>query len=221
MGKICPKCNAVNKDSADFCENCGELFPEESGIDGWKKQRGALVKAVGLLVMVSFVGFILVSGFFTFQETSLGETFSRDGLTFDYPIGWEVVDYPGDVVSGGSSVKDIGTLTGSNITLSVSEADLEGKWSVENAKEATLNNLKNYSAIKVLSDINKTVNGITVYEMTGTVEDPTTSQESKFLYVVTGKDRDVCYYLQFIADTTYFNDNENIINSIVDSIKIS
>lgn len=219
MGKICPKCNTVNKNSADFCENCGELFPETyegSAI----RPSSILVKAIPFLVILGVLGFIF-SGVFNFDETtSLTETFSSDGLTFNYPGDWEIVESSGEVAGSGSIVQDLGTLASDDITLTVSGADLSEGWSVEEAKESTKNNINNVTSAQILSDTQKTVNGVTVYEMIGSLEDQTSKQENKFLYVVTGEDKKVVYYMQFIAEASAFDSNQKLMDEIVNTIKI-
>ena len=226
MAKTCSKCGASNKNSADFCENCGELFPETSG--GFPDtstgietgQSHILGKLIPLIVVLGFFGFFMFSGIFDDEETALDETFQANGLSFDYPEDWQIVESPADIVSGGSELQDLGTLTGSGVTLTISSADLSEGWLVDEAKEVTLSSIQESDSVEVSSETTKTVNGLTVYEIRGTVQDSATSQEDRFLYVITGKDKIVVYYLQFIAEASSFDHNEDLINSIVDTINI-
>lgn len=221
MVKTCPKCNTKNENSADFCVNCGELFPEHAtGEVGTGKRMISRVVIAFLVIIVMGLTPFLFGTLGMFDETTLSETFSAGGLTFNYPSDWEIVESPGDIVSGGSGLYDLGTLAGSEIGLTISAADLSEGWMVEEAKNVTKKSIQNVSAVQILSDTSRTVNGVTVYEMIGTVKNTTTKQESKFLYVVTGKDRQVVYYMQFIGDVSAFDSNKAAIDDIINTIEI-
>jgi hypothetical protein len=219
MGKICPKCDAINKNSADFCENCGELFPDN--FEGSASVTSSIImKALPFLVILGVLGFIFLGAFDFEETTSLTESFSSDGLTFNYPSDWDIVKSSGEIDNSGTLVQDLGILTSDDITLTVSGADLSEGWSVAEAKESTKNNIKNVTSAQILSDTQRTVNGVTVYEMIGLVEDQNSKQKNKFLYVVTGEDKKVVYYMQFIAEASAFDNNQELMEEIVNTIKI-
>ncbi len=87
------------------------------------------------------------------------------------------------------------------------------------AKDITKNNLKQGNSAKILSDTSKTVNGRTIYEILYTFKD-TNKEDAKGLAVITGKDGEVAYYLMFVSDVTTFDENQGLIDSIIDTIKV-
>ncbi len=92
---------------------------------------------------------------------------------------------------------------------------------IEEMKTVTKNNFMNGSSAQILSDNRTTVRGLNVYELIFTIKDPNTNQDQKSLQVITGKDGKTVYYLQFIADNKTFEDNIDLINQIIGTIKIA
>ena len=219
MAKICPKCKAENKNSADFCENCGELFPESSTSMGIKPTH-ILRKIIPLLIVLSFLGF-LFSGTYDFEDTtSLGETFQSGGLTFNYPDDWQYTQPSEDTNSNDPRIQELGTLYNSDISLYVSGADLSDGVSVEAAKEATKENIEEVASAEILGDDERTVDGVTVYEITTALKDQETGTEYKSLYIVTGIDNQVVYFMEFIAEADEFENYKDVMDSIIGTIRI-
>nr|WP_319372382.1 PsbP-related protein [uncultured Methanobacterium sp.] len=244
MTKICPKCKTENLDSAAFCQNCGEELPKytynvpssgdrapESKAKGgnwWSKQTNLVkilsvvgVCCVGLIVIIGLLA-ILFPDATTFNldtgnTPALTQTFSQAGLSFNYPGDWKTssVKY---VDNSASVVQSLGTFASpDNLVLDVSKQDMTA--TVAEAKEGTKANLKTISSSQILSETTKTVNGLTVYEMILTYSD-SNNNEVKSLYVITGKDGQVSYYLQFIDTPSNFNSDKSVMDSIVNTIKI-
>jgi hypothetical protein len=96
-----------------------------------------------------------------------------------------------------------------------------GNITIADLKTLTKNNILNGSSAQLLSDNRTTVRGLNVYELTFNIKDPNTNQDQKSLQVITGKDGKAVYYLQFIADNKTFDDNKDLINQIIGTIKIA
>lgn len=70
MSKVCPNCNKLNADSADFCQNCGTELPKSDsapsksgGAGGWWGNQSSGAKAAIILVGLCCIGLIVVVGF--------------------------------------------------------------------------------------------------------------------------------------------------------------
>jgi hypothetical protein len=243
MTKICGECKTENPDDAEFCQNCGNKVEETTkvfklneptgpaGSDGGKKgfwsnrSSGgkALIGVVGV-ICIGLILLIVIVGLATPDKNQLNSKFSSAGLTFNYPSDWSNTSETGDLVSGGTSLVKMGTYVSSNgLTLHVSRADLstaDYNLTVLQAKELTKNSIVNGSTAQILSDNRTSVNGTTVYEFLYTIKDPNTNQDQKSLTVVTGKNGQTVYYLQFIADTSTFDNNKELINNVINTIKL-
>ncbi len=242
MTKICPNCKTENIDSADFCQNCGTELPKftynipqggeppETKKGGWWSKQTTLVKIISVVGVccVGLLALIVLAGIFfpdatifnldTGNTPALTQTFSGAGLTFNYPSNWGTssVKY---IDSSTSNVQSLGAFASPDgLLLDVSKQDMTV--TVEAAKEGTKENLKTIPSAQILSETTKTVNGLTIYEMIITYTDTTTNKETKSLYVITGKDGQIAYYLQFIDDPGNFNNDQPLMNSIVNTIKI-
>lgn len=236
MTKICPNCKTENPDNSVFCQNCGtELKGTPNTIKsdiksggeskGWWSKQSTGIKAVIGIVGVCFLGliiFIAIGGILS-PDQNLNSNFSNGGITFNYPNDWNNATSSGSIVSGGSSLVDLGTLANSNgLTLHISKADISSAGGITIAvmKDVSKKNLLNGSSAQLLSDNKTSVNGLTVYETSFTLKDPKSNQDQKSLFVITGKDKQTVYYMQFIADTSTFDQNQNLINRIIGTIKI-
>jgi amino acid transporter len=244
MTKICPKCKTENLDSATFCQNCGEELPKytynvpssedvplkskaKSG-NWWSKQTTPVkilsvvgVCCVGLIVLILLVGLIFPDAttfnLDTGNTPALTQTFSQAGLSFNYPGDWTptTVQY---IDSSSSIVQSLGAFSSTDdLALDVNKQSMTE--TVASAKEATKTNLKTIPSSQILSETTRTVNGLTVYEMVVTYTDSNNNQV-KSLYVVTGKDGQVAYYLQFIDTPSSFDSDLSLMNSIVNTIKV-
>ncbi len=230
MTKICTNCKTENPDNAEFCQECGtELNEPANTMKSDKKSgRNKTPIAIAAVVGVCCIGLILIvvmGGFLSpnKNQTTLSNNFSSDGLTFSYPRDWTNGTPTTTIVSSGSGVSQLGTLDSTDgITLSISKADLTSMGAgatISTMKELTKQNLVNGSSIQVLSDNQTTVNGVNVYEFTYNFKDPS-NQDGKSIYVVTGKDSQTVYYLQFIGEPTTIDQNKDLISQIIGTIKI-
>jgi hypothetical protein len=181
------------------------------------KKELPILGIIGILVLVVFV-----SGCTTSTSEDLSQTFSNGGITFKYPSSISPTnETTGTVVSGGSGISQLGTLAGNGLTIHVSKADLNGTGlSVQNLKDATKENIRNGTSITMLADNSTTANGLTIYEFTFTMKNPTSNTDSKSLYAITGKDGQIVYYLQFVADPNTLDSNMQLINKIINTIQV-
>jgi hypothetical protein len=250
MTKICPECKTENMDSAEFCQNCGAELPkftynvpqkdveatEKAKSGGWWSRQSTGVKlgiaiggicCIGIIVIIVLFGMYLpdlstTSNTTTNTATStaaLGATFSQGGLTFNYPSDWvtSTVTYNGTSLS----VQNLGTYASpQGLTLDVNKQDMTA--TVAQAKDGTINNIKTaMPSAQILSETKKTINGLTVYELVLTYTNSNTNNQEKSLYVITGKDGQVAYYMQFMDELDKFDQNRPLMDSIVNTIKIS
>ncbi|BDZ71591.1 zinc ribbon domain-containing protein [Methanobacterium petrolearium] len=90
MTKICPKCNKVNADSSQFCENCGEELsnpakkPIKSGGFGeWWGKQGSGVKSGIIIAGICCIGLIVIIGLvgMTSPDASTTDNTSTDTNT--------------------------------------------------------------------------------------------------------------------------------------------
>jgi PsbP-like protein len=182
-----------------------------------KNSSSLIFGILGILVLVVFA-----SGC-TSNSMDLSQTFSNGGISFNYPSDMNHTN-SSSVVSSGSSVADLGTLASSNgLTIAVSKADLSSSPGVTilQLKDLTKENIKNgSSSAQVLSDNITTVNGVKVYELLMTLKDPSSNSDMKYLTAITGKEGQAVYYVQFIADPSTFDSNKELINNIINTIRI-
>ena len=248
MSKICPNCKSENEDSAEFCQECGTKLPKYSYSvppageektepkkgNWWSKQTNTVKVltivggcCVGLIVIIGLLAVLFPDAttfnYYVGDTTALTKTFSQNGLTFNYPDDWQTATSQGDIVSSGSSVQYLTSLYGSDgLTLHVSMGDLAAVGAtMAQAKEATKTNIQGGSSAKLLSDTQTTVNGLTMYKMVFTLTDPTYNQENKVLTAITGKEGQKVYYMQFIAETSVFDNNQKLMDNILNSVKVS
>jgi hypothetical protein len=243
MTKVCVECKTENPNDAEFCQNCGKQLDETTkvvklneptgpvGSDGGKKgfwanrsSGGKALIGIAGVICIGLILLIVIVGVFSPDKNQLNSKFSSAGLTFNYPSDWSNASETGDLVSGGTSLVKMGTyVSSSGLTLHVSRADLstaDYNLTVLQAKDFTKQSIVNGSSAQILSDNRTSVNGTTVYEVLYTIKDPNTNQDQKSISVVTGKNGQTVYYLQFIADTATFDDNKELINNVINTIKL-
>ena len=215
-----------------------EMAAEKPKSGGWWGKQSSGVKigiAIGGICCIGIIVIIVLFGMYlpdlstynttTSTDTStstaaLGTTFSQGGLTFNYPSDWvtSTVTYTGTTAS---NLQKLGTFASpSGLTLDVNKQDMTG--TVAQAKDNTLNMIKaSIPSAEILSQSQKTTNGLTVYEMVFTYTNSNTNTKDKTLYVFTGKDGQVVYYMQFMDEASKFDQNRPLMDSIVNTIKVS
>ena len=153
---------------------------------------------------------------------SLDKTFSKSGITFNYPSSWENVQ-SSDVVTGGNKVIKLGNLGDDSGQVFVQKVDLTKypSTTIEQLRDLTKQSFKSSSDAQVVSDTRSTVNGVTMYEMIFAVTDPVNNDEYKHYYVVTGKSGKAGYYLDFFSLSSDFDQQLPLFKDIEQTIKIS
>lgn len=145
----------------------------------------------------------------------LSNTFSQDGISFNYPGDWLVYNNSSD-----PNGPELATLNFTNGNLIVQKSPLQS---------SDLDPIKHYYELnkgqieliggKVLTENNTTVNKLKVYEMTVSMNSYGTTE--KTLFVVTGNNQNA-YMLQFISFTaTDFQKNLPLFQKIISTIKIN
>lgn len=232
--KFCESCGEQLPESATVSA-ASDIPPSSKPKGGWWSQQSTGVKAgiaLGGLCCLGIIAVIVIFGLFTpdlstlnttssnttpASTTALTQTFSKSGITFNYPSDWESTD--AKYATSGDS-QELGALRGSSdFGVIVNKQDMTA--TVKEAYENTKNSLKTATEIspQLLSESQITVNGITAYEMIYTYKGDN-SKEFKSMYVIIGKDGQVVYYLQFIDSLSSFDSNKKVMDDIVNTIKI-
>lgn len=221
--KRCPKCKTKNQNNAAFCENCGNKLKNKDKMM-W---IGILCFCfVGLLVVGVVVSTMPHSNL-TIKNTNnsvstpaqtvhgvANKTYSKDGITFNYPENWTLNPNGFLTIGTGNSIPSVTYNAGIN-KISISEYASEPP-----AISATMD--------AVIQDMRKDMTGtydkkeITVAGEKGIKYIPTSSDDS----VTNGKKIDVYFakgdtlYNIHLATTNYDADLSGF-NMIVNTIKVS
>ena len=182
-----------------------------------EKYTSWIFAILGMLILVVFV-----SGC-TSSSQNLNKTFSNQGLTFNYPSDWTSGNFIGQDAVILTNLTELGVLdspTGLELTISqVNLTSIASNTSVESFKNSSKTSLINESA-QILSDNQTNVNGAIIYAVVYTKNNTSTNKSEKTMIVITGKDLQNVYIMQFIADPQIFDQNLQIMNKIIASIKI-
>jgi hypothetical protein len=185
--------------------------------------RKYAILVISILALVVFASGCTDSGTATNSSgVSLDKTFSKSGITFNYPSAWKNSKYKA-IVSGESAVQQLGTLSNSQASVIVQKVDIAsiGGGTIEQLKDYNKKYIPESSNAQVLSDTQSTVNGLTAYELIFSVTDPSTNEEQKHYYVFIGKDNVVGYYLDFASLESDFDQELPLFKDIEQTIKIS
>ncbi len=182
-----------------------------------KKNTSWIFAILSMIILV-----VLVSGC-TSSSQNLNKTFSSQGISFNYPSDWNNGNFTGEDAVNVTSLTRLGVLDSpSGLILAVSKVDLSllaGNMSVESFKNSSKASIANESA-QILSDNQTNVNGVNVYAFVYTKNNTSTNKSEKTMIVVTGKDGQTAYYMQFSGDPQTFDENLALMNQIIATIKI-
>lgn len=146
-------------------------------------------------------------------------TFSKKGITFNYPENWsEFPNFINQIVSG--DFHGIGALNEANgyAHLIIQKYNLSylGKNSVQEFQN-TIKDVDNSNST-IIMDNTTSVNDLTIYKMVTYDHNPDNTTQ-KTLFVTTGKNQ-TAYVLQFYSDPKLFDKYLPVFNKIVSTIKI-
>ena len=177
---------------------------------------------IAILATVVFASGCTDSSANSTNGISLDKTFSKSGITFNYPSSWENVQ-SSDVVTGGDQVIKLGNLGDDSGQVFVQKVDLTKypSTTIEQLRDLTKQSFKSSSDAQVVSDTRSTVNGVTMYELIFANTDPVNNDEYKHYYVVTGKSGKAGYYLDFYSLSSDFDQQLLLFKDIEQTIKIS
>lgn len=105
----CSKCGSENSRGAKFCLNCGSTLSREGGDKGWWKRQSRtskflIISPIALLLLVLTVGALTEPSYdsdvnydndydndaASVSGASSMNTFSENGISFNYPDTWEI-----------------------------------------------------------------------------------------------------------------------------------
>jgi len=179
-----------------------------------KYGNGILIGVLSILVLVVFV-----SGCTDSINTELGKTFSKEGISFKYPVDWSEMPYENKGPK--NDFKIIGLIGPLNLEYDVTIQKAVGL-NIKEIKNNTMEfNKLNYNAT-IISENTTTINGVTVYQVLYTLKDPEASDdEMKNLLCLIEKGKSV-YILEFRAySSANFDKYSKISNEILSTVQIA
>ena len=183
-----------------------------------KKNSLGIFTILGMLLMVVFV-----SGC-TSTSQNLNQTFSSQGISFNYPSDWTTGNFSAeDLPNNVTGLVRLGLLQSPDgMGMGISKVNLtafSGNTTVAALKDLSKSSIINESA-QVLSDNQTNINGVNVYAIVYTKNNTSTNKSEKTMQVVTGVDGQTAYLMQFTADPQTFDQDLQLINQIIATVKI-
>jgi hypothetical protein len=179
---------------------------------------------IGILAIIGMI--VAISGCTSFGTESVqNKTFSKSGITFQYPGNWSDNATMNFAKSAGKDVELIGTLGNSNVTLAVEYVNVtkhpNDAGSADEVKDLSVSLAKASVNPTILSDTNRQINNKTAYELIYTIPDAVTNVTYKKYYVfINSANNKNQYLLLFSAPESEFASYYEQFKSIASSIKI-
>lgn len=179
---------------------------------------------IGILMIIGLV--IGVSGCTSSGTATISnKTFSKSGITFQYPGNWSDNATMNFAKSAGKDVELIGTLGNENITLAVQYVNGTKHpldiMTTEQSKDFSISRCRETINPNILSDTNRQINNKTAYELIYTIPDAVTNVTYKKYYVfINSANNKNQYSLLFSAPESEFANYYEQFNSIASSIQI-
>ena len=180
-----------------------------------------------IVVLIVALGF---AGYFYFLSSNnnnynLNNTFSKEGLSFNYPNNF-IETNTTNIVSGGSENKYLGTYSSpdNKTKIVVSESPLNNVPSetIEQLKDSSISSIKSSSDAQFLSDTTLNLTGIPeAYEVIYTGTDPKTNEFRKGFFLFLGKQGQKAYGIQVYGPNETFNNTKSLYDKILPTIKIN
>jgi len=176
-------------------------------------------QAILIMVILAFVVFASGCTDTSDNSTSSKNTFSQEGISFEYPSSWGDFQKLGG--SGTDQLKNLGYINGAdNVDVQVQKTNLAlvPPGTVEYVKNSSVEYYKDYYNATVLNDTKTSVNGLDHYEVILSTNTP--AYKEKHYIVVMGKDNEVGYSIDFSAPVSRFNKQLPIFKSVEQTISI-
>lgn len=175
---------------------------------------------IGLMILVLV---IFISG--CTSTPSLNQTFNSSGISFNFPSNWDKKDSGNGTLLNGVKFQDLGSILSNDkkITVVVGKENLSDTPNITlvNVKDIIKQNIQNNHNITYLSENNSTVNNNQVYELVASAKNNKTGSVSKNLLVITGKQQQSAYFVEFSTDPETFDKNIKLFNEMVSTIQIN
>ncbi len=155
------------------------------------------------------------------RRRDINKTFSKEGITFEYPGDWFEVPAGADKLLNGYA-HEIGVLIPpinyGNVIIQKYNLQYLGVNSVQEDWSKTIDWMKKDN-ITIIMQNTTTVNGLTIYKMINSGYEPAYNGTQKMLYVEVGKDQNV-YIIQLYSESSSFDSYLSVFNQVVSTIKI-
>lgn len=156
----------------------------------------------------------------SFYHTSPNQTFSKEGITFQYPGNWSnnvTVNWTG----GNAQNNSIGSLGNGNVTLGVLYINITSPYDVATLGTMAVQAWKDEGlSSTVLSNTNSQIGTNAVDEIIYTSTDPISGVQYKYLYVIIGGQGKTVYIMRFGAPASDFDKYYSQFQSVINSISI-
>ncbi|HML04570.1 MAG TPA: hypothetical protein VK426_02240 [Methanobacterium sp.] len=179
-----------------------------------------------VLLIVSILGLVVfASGCTSSDAINMNNTFSKGGLTFNYPSFYTEATGV-DRISASQGVELLGTYEDSDADtngdanfalLDVRKSSLDG-YTVEDEYKAQRKSLTQ-NGFALLSDTQSTINGVKIYEFIYKTSDPTSGEEIKGTYMLFGNGK-YSYSIQIQGPADQFEKYNNVTEEVKNTIKL-
>lgn len=179
---------------------------------------------IGILMIIGLV--VSISGCTSFGTAPVqNKTFSKSGITFQYPGNWSDNTTMNFAKSAGKDVELIGTLGNGNVTLAVQYVNVtkhpNDAGSADEVKDLSVSLAKASVNPNILSDTNRQIDNKTAYELIYTIPDAVTNVTYKKYYVfINNANNKNQYSLLFSVPESEFAKYYEQFNAIASSIHI-
>ena len=159
----------------------------------------------------------------TTTSYNLNNTFSKGGLTFNYPDNFKEIN-SSKVVSGDKTNIDLITLASPDNKTKITATTMSlasYHETIEEFKDITVTNVGKSSDFQVLGDTTLNLTDIPeAYEVVYTLTNPKTSQFNKGFYLFIGNNNQVVYGIQVFGPNDTFNNTKSLYDKLIPTIKI-
>ena len=174
-----------------------------------------------LIVALSFVGYLYYQSSNT-NNYNLNNTFSKEGISFNYPNNFKENPNISFDVSGNPKLKFLTYLTDNKTSISVMMMPLElSDGSIQKIKDSSKKGIKESSDFQVLGDKKLNLTGIPeAYEVIYTMTNPEKNVLNKGYYLFIGQTGQIFYGIQVQGPIENFNNTKSLYDKLVPTIKI-
>ena len=180
-----------------------------------KYNKGIMIGIISIILVVVFV-----SGCTDSANTDLTKTFSKQGVSFNYPSDWFVMPYDNGSISTDAQVIGlVGPGTDLNYDLAIQKVPSS---TIKQVADVTMEMDKlNYNAT-LINETTTTINGMSANQIVYTEKDPEISDKKQKYSLYLIQKGSAVYTFQFRAySVDNFDKYTEISNKIMSTVKIS